>query len=397
MLRGRLNPGALLDGGRFEVTRAIKTGGMGAVYEVVDKWLGNKAFALKEMLSSSSDPVERQAARERFISEIRVMLGLRHPNIPRFTASFMQENSFYFVMEFVRGIDLSVVLKDRGNPGLPVDEVIGYGVQMLDALKYLHALQPPVVHRDIKPSNILRREEDGSAVLIDFGIARANSPGEGLWIGTPGYAPPEQQWGKPEPRSDVYALGATMHELITGVKPPEDFKFPTFRQMGVEVDPALESIIRESLIEWPDERIASAAEMLERFRDLGYGNDLGSMSDRGRNFDAGISAYRESSLDPLLRELMSRYGNECHTRHLPPNLDFLQFILACPTEFELQVVRDEDRGTLRFLEKQGLLDPKLIGEVDPLSPDSAAKTRQIVDTFVDRYEGFKCSSWGFSL
>jgi hypothetical protein len=94
---------------------------------------------------------------------------------------------------------------------------------------------------------------------------------------------------------------------------------------------------------------------------------------------------------------MSRYGNECHTRHLPPNLDFLQFVLACPTEFELQVVRDEDRGTLRFLERQGLLDPKLIGEVDPLAADSALKTRQIVDTFVDRYEGFKCSSWGFSL
>ena len=397
MLRGKLSPGTQLDGGRFEVTRAIKSGGMGAVYEVVDRRLGNKAFALKEMLvGSSSDPVERQAARERFIAEIQVMLSLRHPNIPRFTASFMQENSFYFVMEFVRGIDLSQVLKERGCPGLPVDEVVSYGVQMLEALKYLHSLHPPVVHRDIKPSNILRREEDGTAVLIDFGIARVSNPGEGLWIGTPGYAPVEQQFGRPEPRSDLYALGVTMHELITGVRPPEDdFEFPTFGSLGISVDPNLEGVLRQSLEKFPADRIASAEQMLQKLRELGHGGDL-NMGDRGRDFEAGVSVYKESSLDPLLRDLMSRYGNECHTRYLPKNLDFLQFVLACPTEFELQVVKDEDCGKVRFLERQGLLDAKQFGEIDPLADDSSLRTRELIDLFVDRYESFKCSSWGFS-
>mgnify|MGYP001017149106 CR=1 FL=1 len=238
MTRGKLGPGTLLDGGRFEVTRAIKEGGMGAVYEVMDRRLSNKRCALKEMLSASRDPDDRRQAREHFISEVQVMLGLRHPNIPRFTASFMQENSFYFVMEYIQGADLSCVLKERGSPGLPVDEVVSYGCQLLGALKYIHALNPPIVHRDIKPSNILRRDEDGTVVLIDFGIARVSNPGEGLWIGTPGYAPPEQQAGKPEPCSDVYALAATLHQLITGAK-PEDFDFEKFKKYGIQVDPRL--------------------------------------------------------------------------------------------------------------------------------------------------------------
>ena len=106
--------------------------------------------------------------------------------------------------------------------------------------------------------------------------------------------------------------------------------------------------------------------------------------------------YKESILDPLLRDLMARYGNECHTRYLPKNLDFLQFVLACPTEFELQVVKDEDNGRVRFSERQGLLDAKVMGEVDPLSQDSEPRTRQLIEAFVDSYENFKCSSWGFS-
>lgn len=394
MIRGKLGPGSQLDGGRFEVIRAIKEGGMGAVYEVVDRRLGSKRYALKEMLASSRDPADRRQAREHFISEIQVMLGLRHPNIPRFTASFMQENSFYFVMEFVQGADLSQVMKERGSAGLPVEEAVGYAIQILDALKYLHALTPPIVHRDIKPSNILRRDEDGSVVLIDFGIARVNNPGEGLWIGTPGYAPPEQQLGKPEPRSDVYAIAATLHEMISGVK-PIDFEFEEFKKLGVSIDPKLEDVIFDALETFPEHRTSSAEAFMNQLQALGfYGPGSGS---RGREFDAGVSHYKENVIDPILRELMSRYGNECHTRYLPKNLDFIQFVLACPTEFELQIVTDQDSQVIKFYEKHGLLDPKLLGQVNPVSEQAKGQTQSIIETFTEGYDNFKSSSWGFSL
>lgn len=394
MTRGKLGPGTLLDGGRFEVTRAIKEGGMGAVYEVMDRRLSNKRCALKEMLSASRDPDDRRQAREHFISEVQVMLGLRHPNIPRFTASFMQENSFYFVMEYIQGADLSCVLKERGSPGLPVDEVVSYGCQLLGALKYIHALNPPIVHRDIKPSNILRRDEDGTVVLIDFGIARVSNPGEGLWIGTPGYAPPEQQAGKPEPCSDVYALAATLHQLITGAK-PEDFDFDKFKKYGIQVDPRLEDVIFQALATFPDDRTSSAEEMLSQLHDLGYygpGENHGSM-----DFESAVCRCHEKVIEPILQTWIARFGNECHTRWVPKNLEFLQFVLACPTEFELQIVKNESTRRIQFFEKQGILDAKLLGEVDPLSDNHKIQAEKILENFTEAFENFKSSSWGFSF
>ena len=180
MIKERLTPGALLDDGRFEVKRAIKAGGMGAVYEVIDHRLGGKTFALKEMINPGVDMDSQNEARSRFLSEVQVMTTLEHPNIPRVTASFMHGKSFYFVMDLIRGVDLGQKLKAEGNPGLPPAQVVGWALQILDALHYLHGRVPPVVHRDIKPSNILLCEEHGRVVLIDFGISCVTNPGEGL-------------------------------------------------------------------------------------------------------------------------------------------------------------------------------------------------------------------------
>ena len=129
------------------------------------------------------------------------------------------DGSFYFVMEFIEGTDLSTKLKNEGNPGFPYQQVVEWAIQVASALEYTHNLEPPVAHRDIKPSNLILRHKDGRILIIDFGIARVLSVVDGFWIGTQGYAPPEQQMGKPDPRSDLYALGATIHELISGVKP----------------------------------------------------------------------------------------------------------------------------------------------------------------------------------
>ncbi|MBI3926280.1 MAG: serine/threonine protein kinase [Armatimonadetes bacterium] len=391
MMKARLTPGTVLDG-RYRVDRLIKAGGMGAVYVVTDRSFNGKAFALKEMIDPSTDPGERQEAKTRFISEIQVMQSLLHPNIPKVSSSFIHDNSFYFVMELVEGTDLSRVLKATGGPGLAAANVVNWAVQVLDALDYLHGLTPPVVHRDIKPSNLLYRERDDRIMLIDFGIARVTNPAEGFWIGTPGYAPPEQQYGRPEPRSDLYALGATMHELLTGVK-PRGLEFPSFEELGVKVDSGLKSVIAHALMHFPDERIRSAREMSARLQALEAFTISVPTADREHDFEAAVQELKKEIVDPMLGELIRRYSHECHTPYLPKKLDYLQFTLACPTTFELHVVKDSEREVLRFLEKQGLLDPTLLGEVEPLQEGASTRARSIIERFGDDYEQFRGANW----
>ena len=396
MLKDRLDPGALLDQGRFEVKRAIKAGGMGAVYEVADRALGGKTFALKEMLNPGNNTEEQQSAGSRFISEVRVMQTLRHPNIPKVSASFMHGNSFYFVMELIQGEDLSQKLKENGKPGLPQQQVVNWSVQVLDALDYLHQRVPPVVHRDIKPSNLLLCEEHGRVVLIDFGISCVANPGEGLWIGTPGYAPPEQQYGRPEPRSDLFALGATMHHLLSGIK-PTDFDFVALDSLGMDIDRELSAIVAEAVIPWPDERIQSASDMATRLRSL-KNIQIQPPRSQGHDFDGAVHSFKDDLLDPALKDLMTRYGNECYTRFLPHSLDFLQFVLGSPTPFELQIVKYEDQGTIAFLVKEGILAPRTIGQVDPLASDRAERLQQIIEQYLQDFESFKSNAgWGMGL
>ena len=183
-----LEPGTLLDG-RFYVVQPIKAGGMGAVYIVQDKMVNDRLCALKQMLDVSATTSERQLSIDRFLSEVQVMQGLNHPGIPKIYSSFVFEQSFFFAMEYIKGQDLATILGEQGNPGLPVNSVVGWALQTLEALKYLHSRKPPITHRDIKPSNLLLREKDQRLMLLDFGISRVTNPAEGYWIGTPGYAP----------------------------------------------------------------------------------------------------------------------------------------------------------------------------------------------------------------
>lgn len=391
MDKERLPPGALLDQGRFEVVRAIKAGGMGAVYEVMDLRLGGKTFALKEMINPGVDTEEQQVARERFVSEVRVMMTLSHRNIPRVTASFMHGNSFYFVMELVRGVDLSQKLKSEGKPGLPPGLVVGWALQVLGALEYLHGRTPPVTHRDIKPSNLLFCEAQGRVVLIDFGISCTPNPGEGFWIGSRGYAPPEQQFGKPEPRSDLYALAATMHHLMSGIKPKDDFEF-----VDLDIDADLMQVLRSALTAFPQDRVASATEMKNSL--LALRNVAFSLPPQdGADFEGAVVSYKSEVLDPQLKALIARFGNECQTRFVPHGLDYLQFVLANPTPYELQIVRDDERGRIVFRQKAGILDARILGEVDPASPGAAEKTREVLERYVEGYEESKTSGWGLAF
>lgn len=383
-----LSPGAVLDG-RYAIVRLVKAGGMGAVYEAEDQRLPGHRVAIKEMLDAAATPQDREMAINRFLSEIQVLGTLSHPNIPRVTDQFPAGNRFYFVMEFLEGTDLSTLLRETGTPGLPEYQVIEWGIQVCQALEYLHGLVPPITHRDIKPSNLLRRVADGRVLLIDFGIARVTNPAEGLWIGTPGYAPPEQQLGRPEPRSDLYALGATLHELLSGRK-PASFEFPSFEELGVEVAPALAMVIRDALAWNAEERIASATVLRQRLQAaLGYEPGGAPTGSPEAAFTQAVTRVKDEVLDPLLRDLLGRYANECHTTFLPKHLEYLALTFGSPTPFEFIVKKNAERRLLEFSERQGLLSPVTLGTVDPADPAQVARIPDLIAAFVDHYESFK--------
>lgn len=385
-----LKEGSVIDG-RYKILKLVKAGGMGAVYKAADLLMDNKVIALKQMLDTFSDPQERRDSIDRFVSEIQILSSICHPNIPHVSDNFVLGNSFFFVMDFIDGRDLSNILKSEGNPGLPEATVAKIGIEVCEALKYIHNMDVPFAHSDIKPSNIIVRNSDSRVMLIDFGIARVVSFTEGFWIGTPGYAPPEQQRSQPEPRSDFYALGATMHELLTGHR-PVDFDFPHFSEFGVKVSQGMEDILVEALAFDPEERIQTAEDFQQKLIALlGY-NPVAGIGE-GFKFTEAVVRYKNDVLDPMLNELITRYGNECNTRFIPKNIDYFAFSLACPMPFELIIRKNDDKERIEFFTKEGILSPSPIGSINPMSdgPDAAKK---IIRSFTNAYDIFKSGAWG---
>lgn len=203
--------------GRYRIIRPLGRGGMGAVYEAADIRL-SRNVALKETL------VETDDLRRAFEREARLLANLRHPALPKVLDHFSEGTGSFLVMEFIPGEDLGVMLEREGRSFAPV-EVLRWAEQLLDALEYLHRLDPPVLHRDIKPSN-LKLISRSHLVLLDFGLAKGSAGqmtrtgSESLLGYSPNYSPLEQMQGTgTDERSDLYSVGATLYHLLTGVKP----------------------------------------------------------------------------------------------------------------------------------------------------------------------------------
>ena len=243
-----LTPFTLLQD-RFCVKRTLKIGGMGAVYLAIDTSNDNRLCAVKEMLDSFAGEDEREEGREWFAREADMLAQLRHPSIPQIYDYFVEGGRYYLALEYLDGENLEDLLEHEGNPGLPEQRVMEWVGQLSEVLVYLHTYTPPIIFRDLKPANVMLMA-DGTIRLVDFGIARVFSAvRQGTMVGTPGYCPPEQFQGLAEPLSDLYALAATAHHLLTGRDPREapPFNFPPVRSLAVQVSRATESLLQGAL------------------------------------------------------------------------------------------------------------------------------------------------------
>jgi len=209
---------------RYAILAQAGRGGFGAVYKAKDMQFGNRLVAIKEMSQSSIDPKDLAEATESFNREAMLLAHLTHPNLPRIYEQFTEDGRSYLVMDFIEGDTLEDHLEKLGNATMPIEKTLGIALQLCAVVEYLHTRQPPIVFRDLKPGNVMLTPS-GHVYLIDFGIARHFKPGQEkdtTALGSSGYAPPEQ-YGKSQTttRADIYSLGATLHQLLTGDDPSE--------------------------------------------------------------------------------------------------------------------------------------------------------------------------------
>jgi len=242
-------------------------GGQGAIYLAQALHLGNDQCIVKELREHFADSSERQSAIQMLASEAYMLQRLNHQRIPRVMDHFAEHGKHYIVMAYVQGETLEAVLQRQGSSGLPEEQVLGWVDQICEVLEYLHSQNPPVIFRDLKPSNIMIGP-DGQIRLIDFGISRFFKPGQtrDTWnMGTAGYAPPEQfGQGQTDARSDVYALGAMTHQLLSGRDPSlTPFRFPRLSMLDSSISTEVEAVVVKSLAHDPADRYQSIREMRE--------------------------------------------------------------------------------------------------------------------------------------
>ncbi|MBE6202724.1 MAG: serine/threonine protein kinase [Rikenellaceae bacterium] len=237
----RLQPGTFLQGDKYRIIDVLGQGGFGITYlaeqVMAERKVCIKEFFPKEYYNRDKDSLSislgSQGSAEimdlykaKFIKEAKTIAKLDHPNIIHIHDVFAENNTAYYVMEYIEGESLSALVKERG--ALSEGEAVGYIKQVAAALGNIH--EQRIMHLDIKPANIMLRKADGKPVLIDFGLSKQYDAEGNQTSSTPvgisaGYAPMEQyqQGGVKEfsPETDIYSLGASLYYLVTGCVPPQ--------------------------------------------------------------------------------------------------------------------------------------------------------------------------------
>lgn len=261
--------------GDYEIVGVLGRGGMGNVFKVRNV-LSDRVEAMKILLP---DLAQGQELADRFRREIKLLASLDHPNIAAFRTALTWDNYLVMIMEYVEGMTLAT--RVAGGP-LPLGEAVDCTQQVLSALAYAHARH--IIHRDVKPANIMVTPK-GVVKLMDFGIARSRSDATmtttGTTLGSLYYMSPEQVKGEPvDERSDLYSLGITLYELVTGKRPfAEDSDFSIMAaqlnkqpkppiMLREDLPPALSGVIMKAIIKEPGQRFQTAAEFSEALKEL---------------------------------------------------------------------------------------------------------------------------------
>lgn len=253
---------------RYRIIRVLGRGGMGKVYLAENIKLGT-LWAIKEINKHGN-------FRGNVLVEPNILKKLDHPALPRIFDIIEDEHFIYVIVDYIEGVSLDKKLLEEG--GFCEETVIGWAKQICSVLYYLHTFKPnPIIYRDIKPSNIILAK-NGRIKLIDFGIAREYKTGldnDTVYIGTRGYAAPEQYgMGQTGVTSDIYSLGVTLHQLLTGKSPTEPpCELKPVRHYNPNLSEEIERIICKCTRYNPKERYQSANELLADLQSIS-GNEI---------------------------------------------------------------------------------------------------------------------------
>ena len=247
--------------GKYEILKEIGHGGMSTVYLAMDKNL-NKQWAVKEIRKNGNDANDLSVVNS-LQAEADLMKKLDHPALPRIVDIINDAETICIIMDYIEGETLEKIISEYGAQ--PEETVIGWAMQLCDALQYLHSQKPPIIYRDMKPANVMLNPE-GNLKVIDFGIAREykeKSLADTTTLGTRGYCPPEQYGKQTDARSDIYALGMTMHHLLTGQDPRfPGYEYASIRQYRSELSSSLERIVDKCVAIDPENRYQSCSELM---------------------------------------------------------------------------------------------------------------------------------------
>ncbi|MFQ6058700.1 MAG: serine/threonine-protein kinase [Anaerolineae bacterium] len=275
-----LPPGTVLRS-RYKIIKLVGQGGAGAVYQAEDLRLEGRMCALKEVCPEpGASPSTLAQAQQQFHREASTLARLDHPNLPKVSDYFSQDERDYLVMDFVAGPNLKEMVDEarRKHQFLSEEQVLAWARQLCDALRYLHSQDPPVLHRDIKPANI-KLTPQGQIKLVDFGLVKPMDPNDPRTVtavrglGSLPYTPLEQYGGglgHTDVRSDIYSLGATLYHLLTGRAPAtaqerflEPDALPSPRSLNPRISPRTEQVILQAVAMHPDQRPATVAALQE--------------------------------------------------------------------------------------------------------------------------------------
>ncbi|MEL6488708.1 MAG: serine/threonine-protein kinase [Cyanobacteria bacterium J06621_3] len=271
-MQSAISIGTLLQN-HYRIVQLLGQGGFGRTYLAEDQGRFNERCAIKEFVPIKGEDKFSDKATQLFQREASVLYQIDHPQIPKFRATFEEEERLFLVQDYVEGPTFHEVLNQRRAQGrnFSEGEVRQFLKQLLPVLAHIHA--KGIIHRDISPDNIILRKDDQLPVLIDFGVVKEvvtrmqmdPSVAQATTVGKAGYAPSEQlQTGRAYPSSDLYALAVTAIVLLTGREPQslfDDINFAWQWQEFVQVTPEFAAVLNKALSYRPGDRYQSVSEM----------------------------------------------------------------------------------------------------------------------------------------